>query len=667
MRADSLFRAVRIGVVPLLLAACADRVTGPVRSVPDPGTGRSSELECRVNVRARTLGCSQEGGAGGPRKAILGGQGVNVRLASSNLVYDSATQEMRVDVTVQNLGTGVLGTYHGDQIAGINVFFHRQPTATAGQGSVETANMDGAGSFTDAEQPFFSYAAVLQPNQVSPARTWKFNVPNSVEGFAFSVYVEAPRQGPRPPPVYGIFQQVAPEGGGCGLLVNGDAYCWGYGGQGRLGYGGTRNFTDPVPVTGGHKFKQIASSAHTCGVTTSRDLYCWGRNDHGEVGAPPTVVVEGQFYGNTRHNPEPALVRGGIRWDAVDVGPAFTCGLASDGRAWCWGVNDNGQVGNGTFTSQPEPALVSGDHRFTAITTGAYNACGLKAGGEVWCWGSNRHRALGAPSTQICGQSFTYLCSNVPVKVDTDVAFTAIDAGTTDHVCGLTAQGKAFCWGGNVGYEASPGANTDSILTPIALPTQERFVTIAAAGRETCAVRADGEGFCWGVGNGDPYGTVKAMAPGYAWRELRPGGSRVRCGVTRELGEAYCWGRENLGQLGNGGHHEQSFTTPQQLAPLHVYDEEPQAGFDLKVSGREASSYIDEPLWAGNDEVYSDDDFGLVRFIWSWGDGTTSEGRVARHSYARNGEYPVTLTVIDSSGQRSMKTKNATIWIYEGP
>lgn len=658
-------------VIPLLLAACTDQPRSPTLALPPPA--QSDALMCVADVEARELGCdpATDGGvliSGGARMQIIGGQGINVRLASSNVRYDSAAEIMRVDVTVQNLTTGILGSYHGDDVAGIQVFFNAEPVATAGAGEVAPANTDGAGAFTGLQQPYYKYAEKLGPGETTQAHTWEFSVPRTVKRFGFNMYVEAPLIPAPTPPEYGIWQQIVGGGGStCGMLVDGRAFCWGRNFEGALGYGGGRNFTDPVAVTGGLRFTQVATSTHSCGVTTTHQLYCWGTNWAGEIGAPPTVVVTGQFYGNTRHNPAPTLVLGGIQWSAVDVGAAFTCGLDRQGRAYCWGSNGDGQLGTGDFSPRTEPAPVAGDHRFTTIQTGSAHACGLTQGGDVWCWGSNRWHQAGTGSAYECGPDYMrYACNNVPVRAESSVAFTAMEA-SGEGTCALAPGGVAYCWGKTIITAPGDLNPPAGIEVPTPVDTPERFAKIAMGANKVCGVRQDGRGFCWGGGTGDPYGRVVAVAPAFTWRELRPGWNGFRCGVARDTGEGYCWGEENLGQWGNGGWHEEfNRTDPQPIAALHVRDMPPQAGFTLGVGGREVTVFISEPLWNHNSPIYADDDFGLVKFYWSFGDGATAEGRLARHTYARNGTYPVTLTVEDTSGQRAMHTEWATVFIWEG-
>lgn len=665
----------RLVALSLLLGACTDQPTEPRITLP-PAPAQSDALACQADVGSLTLGCDASigggvfafAGAGGPRLQIIGGQGINVRLTSSNISYDSIAEIFRVDVTVQNLTTGWLGTYHGDDVAGIHVFFQTEPVATAGAGDPDAANTDGADAFTGSQQVYYKYAEVLGPGETTKARTWEFSVPHTVERFGFSVYVEAPLIPEPTPPEYGIFQQMASGGGhACGLLVDGRAFCWGRSYEGALGYGGKRNFTDPVAVAGEHRFTSISTAGHSCAVTTSHDAYCWGSNNAGEVGAPPTVVVEGKFTGNTRHNPAPTLVQGGIAWKTVDVGPQFSCGLSRAGAAYCWGINDHGQLGTGDFNPRGAPAAVEGGHTFTTIAAGTWQACGLKANGEVWCWGNNRYGTLGGASAEMCGPEYLRVeCSSVPVKAETTVPFVAIDAGG-DFGCALTAQGVAYCWGRTMITQPEDSNPPLSVDAPTAIDTPERFEKIAAGGEGACGIRADGRAFCWGGHTGDPYRRVVAVAPAYRWRDLRPGYNGFRCGVKLETGEGYCWGQENTGQLGNGGHHEEyHFTEPQRTAALHVRDMPPVSGFSWNVGGREVTALIYEPTWNADSPMYADDDFGLVKFYWSFGDGASAEGRLVRHSYAKNGTYPVTLTVEDTKGQRAMHTEWVTAYAWEG-
>ena len=179
-------------IAPLLLlaAACADHTPTAVPSPALPGAG-AALLECRADVRAATMSCAAADPSlpGSVSAAVLGGQGVNVRLRNTNVVYENAV--FRTDVTVESLVAQALGTADGvtPSPEGVRVFFHVAPRATRGAGEVTVANPDGEAFFTAAGQDFFRYAGILAPGDTSPPREWRFAMPGSVEAFSFQVLV----------------------------------------------------------------------------------------------------------------------------------------------------------------------------------------------------------------------------------------------------------------------------------------------------------------------------------------------------------------------------------------------------------------------------------------------------------------------------------------------
>ena len=151
------------------------------------------ELTCAADVRAQTLRCTAPSLGASQLSAdlSLGGEGIYVQLSSSNVSYDAATQVFKADVTMQNLTVPTLGTPDGSTVTSVKVFFHSGPSVVSGTGTVTVANADGVGTFTGANQAYFLYNQVLQPEQVSSAKTWQWAVPSTVGRFAFQVLVDA--------------------------------------------------------------------------------------------------------------------------------------------------------------------------------------------------------------------------------------------------------------------------------------------------------------------------------------------------------------------------------------------------------------------------------------------------------------------------------------------
>ena len=218
----------------------------------------------------------------------------------------------------------------------------------------------------------------------------------------------------------------------CGVTAAGAAYCWGADESGELGNGTVgQNSAVPVPVSGGLTFASIsAGGVYSCGVTTAGAGYCWGGSAYGVLGD-----------GSGNDSPVPVAVAGGLKLASISAGVYHTCAVTTDGAAYCWGNGANGQLGIGiTSLSSNTPLAVTGGHTFASITTGELNSCALTAGGTAYCWGAGSFGDLGAGSTAQ---------ANAPQLVSGGYTFAALSAGLSFHVCGMTTDGGAYCWGYN--------------------------------------------------------------------------------------------------------------------------------------------------------------------------------------------------------------------------
>jgi hypothetical protein len=199
-----------------LLAACDER-SGTPAAVPDPETplprSTVAALHCTASVANPGIACEDvaltgAGSGGGPRMTqhVLGGQGTYVRLTSASPAYNAGTQIFSFTVTVQDLATLALATADGTtrHANGVQVFFAAAPVATgSGSGTITIANETGQGAFTGANQDYFQYGGqiggvdqpelgadgILSTAEVSSAKSWELNVPNTVTTFSFTLYV----------------------------------------------------------------------------------------------------------------------------------------------------------------------------------------------------------------------------------------------------------------------------------------------------------------------------------------------------------------------------------------------------------------------------------------------------------------------------------------------
>jgi len=139
----------------------------------------------------------------------------------------------------------------------------------------------------------------------------------------------------------------------CAVTTVGASYCWGFNSAGQLGDGTTDRKSTPVLVImpAGVRFAAVSAGGdHTCGVTPSGTAYCWGWNQDGQLGDGTRV---------DRRTPVPVAAPAGVGFAAVSLGGRHTCGVTLGGTAYCWGHNAYGQLGDGTDTSRTIPVAVS--------------------------------------------------------------------------------------------------------------------------------------------------------------------------------------------------------------------------------------------------------------------------------------------------------------------
>jgi alpha-tubulin suppressor-like RCC1 family protein len=350
------------------------------------------------------------------------------------------------------------------------------------------------------------------------------------------------------------FYQVSAGGGHtCGITADNRLYCWGYNYNGQLGDGTTTNKSRPFAVGGALQFRQVSaaiSSGHTCGLTTDYRLYCWGYNAQGQLGDGTTVP-----------RLSPVAVAGGYKFRSVDGGSSHTCAVGySDNRAYCWGNNGSGQLGNGTTGGRLVPTATSGTIRFRQVSTGVDHTCGVSTENRAFCWGGNGEGQIGDSSNAT--QRLT------PVRVATTRRFRQLDSGRY-HACAVSAaDNRAFCWGRGLEGQLGNGKRYLSFW-PRAVAGGLSFDRVSAGAEYTCGETTGNRAYCWGwnvlgmLGDGTTTTrlTPVAVKGNLFFRQLSAGGGHT-CGKTADS-VAYCWGSNDSGELGDG-------TTTDRLTPRAV-------------------------------------------------------------------------------------------------
>jgi len=292
-----------------------------------------------------------------------------------------------------------------------------------------------------------------------------------------------------------------------------------------------------------------AGNLHTCALTYLGGVKCWGGNTFGQLG-----------NGTTEDSLTPIDVTGlssGIR--SLAAGIYGTCGLTGAGAVKCWGLNAQGELGDGTVSDSATPVDVVGISGALEIAAGDFHACAVTGAGGVKCWGINESGQLGDGTT---------VDSPTPVDVSGLSAGVQSIAAADSYTCAVTGTGGVKCWGG------VPAGATSS-LTPVDVPGLTSGVrSITGTGNHVCALTTTGGVKCWGgdgnvglLGNGTTSGSptpvyVSGLTSGVSAITARSS-SRHTCALT-STGGAKCWGANTVGQLGDG-------TTDNPLTPVDVF------------------------------------------------------------------------------------------------
>jgi alpha-tubulin suppressor-like RCC1 family protein len=279
----------------------------------------------------------------------------------------------------------------------------------------------------------------------------------------------------------------------CGITTDDRAYCWGYDYQGQLGIGGTAapetcsNWpcsTRPLRVADTRQYRQIsAGGSHTCAVTLGDKAFCWGWGRYGATGDGST----------TEYRRTPVAVKGGLLFRQIAAGGSHSCGIATSALAYCWGMNGEAQLGDGTRTTRLKPTPVAGGRSFQQLAAGGSHTCAVTPGNAAYCWGWNYDGQLGT------GQSYPESPRRFkPVAVIGGHRFERLRAGNS-HTCGVTTAGQAWCWGNNSEGELGDGSITDR-ASPVLVAGNRSWIEAGGGvgGSHSCGRTPSGALFCWG-------------------------------------------------------------------------------------------------------------------------------------------------------------------------
>jgi len=240
-------------------------------------------------------------------------------------------------------------------------------------------------------------------------------------------------------------------------------WCWGYNQYGQLGLADNDDRNVPkevISVSGAIKI--AAGEVHTCIISALKRVWCWGLEKHGQLGTGST--------GNNDSDIPIEVV--GLNRDISDVslGSFHTCALDILSQLYCWGWNQYGELGLGHQLRKFTPTkVVFENSRVTKVSLGLHYSCIVNNLSQVWCWGSNQNGQLGDGTT-----------THRRTPTQTSLATSASHIGSGGrHSCAIDDRSDLYCWGTNGYGQLGLGTNSDTYV-PTKVTAVDDVVQVSA-------------------------------------------------------------------------------------------------------------------------------------------------------------------------------------------
>ena len=260
----------------------------------------------------------------------------------------------------------------------------------------------------------------------------------------------------------------------------------------------------------------------------------------------------------------------------LSLGEAHSCALRTDGAIYCWGRNDEGQVGDGTEQDRSTPTRVVGlpaGRTVLQIAAGELHTCAILDDNTVWCWGTNEQHILGQCNDAALVSSAQPLmvprwgantAASPACDPTTPFKATSIAAGGV-HNCAVGTDASVYCWGENShGNQGGQCGQDNGILDPVPGPlkiagTITQGANAVQVGDEySCILASDHSVWCFGCndlyelgqGSGNSVNSYKPLAvQGLADVDYLVLADETGCVVTRQK-TLFCWGSGSTGIFG---------------------------------------------------------------------------------------------------------------------
>jgi alpha-tubulin suppressor-like RCC1 family protein len=460
---------------------------------------------------------------------------------------------------------------------------------------------------------------------------------------------------PLPTAIAGLSGITAASGGGFHMLArksDNTAWAWGSADNGRLGNGvcgagGTSDQHAPVQVSVGAGLTSVTAVAagwsHSLALKSDGTVWAFGGNLRGEVGDGTTI---------DRCSPVAVTGLTGVFTAIAAVGE-HSMALRNDGTVWTWGINNEGEEGNGTTVTTgclctATPAQVTGITTATAIAQGSFFDMARKSDGTVWTWGSDGGAALGTSTLNF------FNISASPVQVTGLTSISQIASGDFNPIA-RKSDGTIWIWGNEPNGQTGNG-KVSSLTAPVAMSGLTTVTGFAGGHSFTTAVKADGTVWTWGYGFDGQAGNNTTVTTGCLCMTTPTQATitsvaTVAAGAFHTLaiktaGTLYSWGDNAQGQVSG------SFTSPQ---PLPV-----------QVTGFTGGTTVTAVAGGARHSI------ALLSngAVWTWGEN--ARGQLGRGTCCANQSAPGKVTALSGTfiavgagDQHSIAVRNdGTVWTW---
>jgi alpha-tubulin suppressor-like RCC1 family protein len=288
-----------------------------------------------------------------------------------------------------------------------------------------------------------------------------------------------------------------------------------------------------------------AGADHTCGLTTDGTAYCWGSNRYGQLGRAGRDTTCGSGSNAFPCSLVPRPVQTDAKFTSISAGQRHTCGITTQREAFCWGSNDANQIGD-LAGSGPTLVKVPGTLPWVQISAGYTHTCAVRSDGALFCWGSSDRGQLGNGS---------FISSSEPGRVSLDLPVASVTTGQ-QRTCARTTGGAVYCWGATWMSRESGLEVSRAQTTPELVSGAPAMSSLSVGAFTTCGVDASGFAYCWeanprgelGDGSLDGSTVPKRIVSDLQFIQVAAGIVQS-CGVVID-GSAYCWGDDTFGELG---------------------------------------------------------------------------------------------------------------------